>query len=111
MGLAGLWLWLERMVPLLPLPASGDLPFPLAVSTGEQRVHELASALVACESDRARLTVTCDEYFRDNQDLARRVKALESIIRTRRLAAEGAEVNEESGEPAALDRYLPRGGV
>jgi hypothetical protein len=109
-GLAGFWVWLETVLPLLP---TGPRP-PSGASDGRSappdRLRDLAAGLVACAGDRARLAFAGERYFRDNQVLARRVKALEAALRTARGAGGGPPVAEDTDATTAAERYLPRPG-
>ena len=103
-GTDGLWLWLGTVLPLLPRPAD-----PGPASGARDRLREVARDLVDCARERARLTVMCDRYYRDNAVLAQRVRALEATLRTVRLA--GGDVTDPvdtEGAGDAADRYLPR---
>jgi hypothetical protein len=79
-GLDGLWPWLQRILPLLGDVGASPPVGSQTASRPEDRVRELARALVDLESDRARLTMLCAEYFDDNRRLALRAKALEAIL-------------------------------
>ena len=109
-GPEGLWAWLEVVLPLVPAP--NDARAPVAASGRTDRVRELARDLVDCASHRARLIADCDQYYRDNVALARRVKALEATLRSGG-AAHPPPVDESSApddEPVerVAERYLPR---
>ncbi len=105
-GLDGLTLFLQSVTPLLPRPgnhSSNESPSPI-----EDRLTRLARALAACASDRSRAHFQASEYFRENQILARRVKALEATLRTRKRAdpsAEDAPLDPDADR--AAERYLP----
>lgn len=110
LGADGFRSWLLSVLPLLPRPSAGDRVIDRDVSqaTPKERLAGLAQALSDCASDRARAHFQASEYFRENRVLARRVKALEAIVRTR-AEAEGAGSTDPS-EPeseAAVRRYLP----
>ncbi len=96
-GLEGLLSWLESVVPLLPTSSR----------SGSERTRELARALAACGQDRARLNVAAAQYFRDNQALARRVKALESMLAQRGAPRDDAPVPVDPESERAAERYLP----
>ncbi len=95
--------WLFTVLAILPRPDS-----PAAVKD-EDRVRALSLALVQAAQERAVSHFQAAEYFRDNQMLARRVKALEAILRaaTKRGFA-GPEPTEDSLGRRAAARYLPR---
>jgi hypothetical protein len=101
------WTWLATVLPLLPGP-TGPSPEPSERARDvENRTRELARDLVDCARDRARLTLFADRYFRDNQVLSVRLKALEATVKTfretRGLPPSGAD--EEADQ--AAERYLP----
>src|SRR5271170_7078281 len=90
-GADGLWLWLKAVLPLLPSPGTATAGPRSATAPPTDRVRELAGDLVDCARERARLTVVADRYYRDNQALARRLKALEAALRTFESAGHAAE--------------------
>ncbi|HTT72805.1 MAG TPA: hypothetical protein VMG99_01455 [Thermoplasmata archaeon] len=108
-GLEGLDAWLRSIVELLPPPAPG---FPRARAPDPAtRVRELAAALVECAADRAKVHFQAMIYFRENQALARRVRALEAALRTAASSpADGPGVPADPEVDRAADRYLPGGG-
>ena len=110
-GLSGLWLWLETVLPLLPTVPRSESVEATRSKGGADRVRELASDLVECAGDRARLTIVGEQYFRDNQLLARRVKALESALRTPGRVGRTLEILEDPETTEAAERYLPSGGT
>jgi len=75
--------------------------------SAEARVAELSRDLIDCGADRARLTIAGQQYFADNQVLARRVKALEAILRTARSAGRPVNVPSDPDSARAAERYLP----
>lgn len=93
--------WLRTILPLLPRAGSKS-------RTDEDRPRALALALVEAAQERAVSHFQAAEYFRDNQMLARRVKALEAILRT---AKKRGFTSGETGENPDSDRvgarYLP----
>ena len=100
-GLPALWVWLESVIPVLPVPGSG-LP---ERASEERRSTELAKALVECSTERARLNFRAYEYYSDNVVLARRVRALEGMLRG---AARDAPSKGDPETERATERYLPR---
>jgi hypothetical protein len=109
-GVDGLLVWLDSVLPLLPSPhrasrVTRDAP---REEVPSDRLQDLARDLVDCAGDRATLTIRGRQYFTDNQLLARRVKALEAILRT--LRAQGHPVTVPLDDPAEVagERYLPR---
>ena len=107
-GADGFWLWLQTILPLLPDRKSSGAG-PLSASRPEpDRVRELARDLVDCARERARLNMFADQYYRDNQVLARRVKALESALRTFEKTGRTAQLPPDEGTTEATDRYLPQ---
>ncbi|MGA9840055.1 MAG: hypothetical protein WBF81_00655 [Thermoplasmata archaeon] len=106
-GAEGFWLWLGTVLPLLPVPSAGNDPPSLEGTPSAQRLRELGRDLVDCARDRARLTVMCDRYFRDNQVLARRLKALEAAVRTFERAGPTGALTTDPDAGEAAERYLP----
>lgn len=106
-GQAGFWRWLETVLPALPSPSGADSTS--AARPESTRVRELARDLVDCAGDRARLTVMGDRYFRDNQVLAVRLKALEAALETTRLTGRSSTTGEDPESADAAERYLPQG--
>jgi hypothetical protein len=106
-GQPGFWDWLETVLPALPSPSTPD---PETARPSESaRVRRLARDLVDCARDRARLTVLGDRYFRDNQVLAIRLKALEAALETTRRTGPPSVPDEDSESAEAAERYLPQG--
>ncbi|MGC2789525.1 MAG: hypothetical protein WA547_05660 [Thermoplasmata archaeon] len=107
-GVEGFWIWLESVLPLLPkLGVAEEIALPGETPTA-RRVRELARELVDCAGERARLTVQCAEYFRHNQLLARRLKALEATLRTIQRTGRRGGAAEKPEIPEVVERYLPR---
>jgi len=107
-GAAGFWSWLRTILPLLPGPeAAGAGPRSSREPEGN-RVLELARDLVECARERAQLTVTAERYYRDNQALSRRVKALEIVLENAARAGRGVEVPDVDDARTVAERYLPR---
>jgi hypothetical protein len=105
-GLPGLWLWLLTVLPLLPPPPTPEADTPVSrAESGEVRVHQLAKALVDCATHRARLNFQASEYYVDNALLARRVRALEGMLRS--TGKEKVPLADAKTEQTT-ERYLPR---
>lgn len=104
-GSDGFQVWLSSVLPLIPLPRTESS---LLSVNPAARIKELAAALSGCASDRARVHFQAAEYYRDNQRLARRLRALESVLRTSS-SPSGAVANPgpDSEADAAAERYLP----
>ena len=107
LGPQGFLSWLRSILPLIPRSrpterrASED-PF--------ERIQELAAALAECSSDRARVHFQAAEYYRENQALARRMKALEAALRSNPPSPEQSRgLTEDSEAERASRRYLPKG--
>ena len=106
-GAEGFWLWFRAVLPLLPEPTSKGAESTMPGAERPDRVRELAGDLVDCARERARLTVAAERYFRDNQALTRRLKALEAALRTFDEAGHGAELPPDEEADDAAERYLP----
>ena len=107
-GQAGFWRWLETVLPALP-SAREEGAGPLSSRAPDAiRVRELARDLVDCARDRAQLTIMSDQYFRDNQVLAVRLKSVESALATTRATGRPPDVDEDTESADAAERYLPR---
>ncbi len=104
-GLPGRWVWLESVLPLLPAPRAPSEPIDPSGRSGSRgdRVLELAKALTDCAGDRARLNFQASEYYADNGVLARRVRALEGMLRSSRRTVSPGDTEAER----AAARYLP----
>jgi hypothetical protein len=107
-GRDGFWLWLRAVLPLLPDPDAPTSKSAGPNTTPDDRIRELATSLVDCARDRARLTVVAGQYVRDNQALVRRLKALEAALRTFERAGHAVEIPSDEAADAASERYLPR---
>lgn len=105
-GADGFWAWLETVLPLIP-PPDGPRSSPSAPNALADRVRELATDLVDCAGDRARLIADCDRYYTDNVGLARRVKALEASLRMGNRAERGPPSEDDPEAEVMAERYLP----
>ncbi len=109
-GEVGFLDWLRSVLPLIPRP--GPTKIPPSSASAEARLREVARALATCAGERARTHFQAAEYFRENQLLARRVKALEAILRTSASAVGSPRtVPTDPAASRAADRYLPRSGA
>jgi hypothetical protein len=106
-GQAGFWLWLESILPVLPSPREPGAGSESSRASDATRVRQLARDLVDLARDRARLTVVCERYFRDNQVLAVRVKALEAALETTRSTGRRSDPGDDPESSEAAERYLP----
>ncbi len=106
-GLPGLWVWLRTVLPLLPPPSAPGSAArgPVWEHGGADRVRDLAEALVQCAGDRARLNFRASEYYVDNTVLARRVRALEGMLRASGKPTASAE--DDPDLERVTERYLP----
>lgn len=107
-GIDGFWTWLDTVLPLLGPATATDSGNTNGERATPRRVRELATDLVDCARERARLTVECEHYFSDNQLLARRVRALEAMLQTAQIAGRFPEVSPDAPATQAAERYLPR---
>ena len=100
--------WLRSVLPLIP---RGPFRTPGKLATDPvQRLSEVARALADCAGDRARANFQAATYYRENQVLARRVRALEAVIRTTGSDSEKAALLEpEPDVDQAASRYIPKG--
>ena len=106
-GPAGFQSWLRSILPLIPRPRSSGRK---ASANPTERIQELAAALSECSSDRARVHFQAAEYYRENQALARRMKVLETSLRSTSPGRARTEAPEEDPEAErASRRYLPKG--
>jgi hypothetical protein len=105
-GADGFWLWLRAVVPLLPssTPAS---PRVASVRGGPEELRELRQRLVFYAREHARLSVISEQYARDNQTLSRRLRALESALRTLESAGHHVDIPPDENATDATQRYLP----
>jgi hypothetical protein len=106
-GPAGFWLWLESVLPILPLASEPGAGSSSSAAPPSIRVRQLARDLVDCARDRARLTITCERYFRDNQVLAVRLKAVEAALATTRSTGRPTDPGSDPESAEAAERYLP----
>lgn len=94
--------WLLTVLPLLPRPGSNAVP------AKDERIRALSLALVEAARDRAVSHFQASEYFRDNQMLSRRVKALEAILEVgRKRGLQAVEQELGAGSDRTTERYLP----
>ncbi len=106
-GADGFWMWLGTVIALLPDPTLEPPEPSMRVASVEDRQRGLARDLVDCARERARLTVMSDQYFRDNQTLSVRLKAVEAALKTAREAGRAPAVAADAKAAAAAERYLP----
>lgn len=107
-GMDGFWLWLRTVLPLLPRRRGAPSGASSAEGSSSDRLRELSRELVNCGRERARLSVAADRYYRDNQILAVRLKALEATVRTFQRAGQGGALPADEEATKASERYLPR---
>ena len=106
LGSQGFLSWLQSILPLIPPSRSTKRA---ASEDPSERIQELAAALAECASDRARVHFQAAEYYRENQALARRMKALEAALRSKPPGREQSRgVTEDSEAERASRRYLPK---
>ncbi len=109
-GPVGLESWIVSILPLLPRTTVGDHVLDRDASRGtpEERLERLAHALADCASDRARKNFQASEYFRENRALARRLKALEAMLKTRMATGKMERVDLTDAESEkVVRRYVP----
>lgn len=104
-GLEGLESFVLSLLTLAHVSGVGS---PYASEPEGSRLRTLARALADCAGDRAQAHFQAALYFRENQVLVRRVKALEAMLRTRGTAQGPSPTDPEAD--AAARRYLPHGG-
>ncbi len=102
-GADGFWLWFRAVLPLLPNPT--DRSESGFRTTDPQAEHR---RLVEYARDRARLSVICEQYARENHILARRVRVLDGALRTLELAGQKVEIATDLEAEEMADRYVPR---
>ncbi len=94
--------WLGALALLLPSLHPG----PGRAKDLDGRITELARALAKSSGAEAESHFRASEYFRENALLARRVKALEALLRTaKQMVPPSSPATED-----AVEHYLPRGG-
>ncbi len=104
----GFEVWLHSILPILPRGPVRPVGRP--ASDPRERISELARALAECSGDRAKVHFQAAAYYRENQVMARRIRALEAVIRTRGSSEEQAALLEPEPEvERASERYLPNG--
>lgn len=108
-GLEGFWLWLRAILPLLPTPAPKERAPVLMNGPRTDNVRELQQRLVVYARENSRLNVICDQYARDNQILARRLKALEAALRTFEMAGAAIVIPADDDVRDVSERYLRPG--
>jgi hypothetical protein len=101
------WTWFRTVLPLLPSPEAPGAGPRSSDRPPSERVPELARDLVECAGERARLTIAAERYYRDNQVLARRLKALEATLRTLASAGHAVEPSTDAEASESASRYLP----
>ncbi|MGC2035107.1 MAG: hypothetical protein WA761_06660 [Thermoplasmata archaeon] len=99
-GPVGFHRWLRTIPPLLP-PSSPTPPHAVDL---EGRIAAIARSLVESAGDEVQAHFQASEYFRENRLLARRIKALEAMLRTARIPAPKGTTEVE----IAVERYLPQ---
>jgi hypothetical protein len=105
-GPEGFWLWLRAILPLLPAPVPTARASVLMNGPRTENVRELQQRLVVYAREHSRLHVLCDECTRDNQILARRLKALEAALRTFEMAGSTVVIPADDFVPEVSERYL-----
>jgi hypothetical protein len=108
-GAEGFWLWLETVLPSLPLPERGPAGSRTAAEPPEVRLRQIARDLADCARDRARLTIAASHYYQDNFILALRVKALEAGLAQLDRGRDKPTIAGDEEARAAADDYLTRG--
>lgn len=106
-GPEGFWLWLRAVVPLLPRPAASGRGLGFPDRPGAEDLQDLRRRLVFYAREHARLSVISDQYARDNQTLSRRLRALESALRTLESAGHRVEIPPDENASAVVERHLP----
>jgi len=108
-GPQGFWVWLESLLPVLPLPERGSPSARTAAESPEVRLRQVARDLSHCASERARLTTVAAQYYQDNFVLALRVKALEAGLAQIDREGKKPTVADDEEARVAADKYLARG--
>ncbi len=106
-GADGFWLWLRAVIPLLPNPAPtrrGSIP-PYAGRAEDLR--EMQQRLVVYAREHSRLNVLAEQCHRDNEVLARRLRALEAALRTLEMAGNKVVIPDDEEIADVSERYLP----
>ncbi len=105
-GAEGLWLWLRAVVPLLPQPNGGPPRRGVLRGRAGPDSRELEQRLMVFARENSRLTVLCNQIARDNEVLARRLRAMEAAIRTLEMAGGRIEIPPDADIPEVTGRYL-----
>jgi hypothetical protein len=108
-GAQRFWLWLETIIPVIPLPERGPVGPRTAAEAPEVRLRQIARNLVDCARERARLATAAARFYEDNFVLALRVKALEAGLAQLRRKRAGPTVADDEDARVAAERYLMRG--
>ncbi len=108
-GAEGFWLWLRAVAPLLPRPAASEAARSDRPPGGPEEFQEIRRRLVFYAREHARLSVISNQYAQDNQTLSRRLRALESALRTLESAGQRIDIPPDEAASDAAQRYLPAG--
>jgi hypothetical protein len=106
-GSEGFWIWLRAVVPLLPGPAASGSGHLARDLSPPEELRDLRRRLVFYAREHARLAVISDRYARDNQTLSRRLRALESALKTLESAGHRVDIPPDEEASDAIQRYLP----
>jgi hypothetical protein len=108
-GPEGFWLWLRAILPLLPVPDPAARRTMLMSGPRPDDLRELQQRLVVYAREHSRLNVLCEQCHRDNQILARRLKALEAALRTFEMAGTAVAIPADEDVEEVSQRYLRPG--
>ncbi len=110
-GQEGLWIWFRAILPLLPQPDAKDRRSLLSLGAPREELRRLQQRIVVYAREQSRLTVLCNQCVRDNELLARRLRALEGALRAVELAGQRVVIPEDPDAEDASGRYLPAVGA
>jgi hypothetical protein len=105
-GAEGFWIWLRAAVPLLPRPGTASERADRVRSVPDELL-ELRRRVMFYAREHARLSVISGQCTRDNQTLSRRLRALESALKTLEGAGHPVEIPPDENATDAAQRYLP----
>ena len=105
-GPPGFWIWFRAILPLLPRPDTRPRRSIFGLAAPREEIRVLEQRMVVYAREQARLAIIGEQYARDNERLARRLKALEAVLRTVELAGQKVVVPADPDADEASARYV-----